>query len=1023
MRSGSVQTTAAALIAALVLLLPAPAVRAQPVKTGGIRGSVFDADFDVPLAGVRVQVAGRDLAVTTSDEGNFLIEGLPAGSYTLVFSKDGYQRQVISGAVVSPGRLSELQINLSIEIVEMDELVVTGEDLLSNTEFALLDIRASAVTLQDAVSAELFKKADASDVASAVKLVVGASVVDGKYATVRGLSDRYTGTTLNGIRVPSADPRKRAVQLDVFPTGTVDNITVTKAFTPDMQGDFTGGGVDVQTKSIPEGYLLSTSVSVEYDALATGNGEFLTYRGGGVDPTGFGGSNRSVPDFQQVVLNKSFSAIRYRPRVREEDLEAAIAYDKLTRLFTPVMGTTRKTAPANGSFSLVSGNRYSIGPRGKLGLLGALSYSHKYHYYDGGINNKVGVSGSDGIMTLLRPRSDSRGRDELLIGGLGTVVYQPNENHEFALRLVGNQSANDEARFQVSDDGSSPTQVTVIQNQSLRYTERTVASLQLQGKHEFDQWPLGRGLHVDWSLASNLTRQKEPDVRFFRNQFFYFTEQGFGVAQFRTSGISPSQSTRRIFRDIEETGTVYAANAKLPFRLFGEEDATIKAGFYLENDDRTYEQDSFYYDFPGRQCCRNPERTENRKRFNWITEDPAGLWTDVFLDPDRIGLASNVDSPHVADNQLLWTIIPLNQDVDYSGSQKISAFYLMGELPLLKSLDLVAGTRWESTKLSVIPVRPDGRVEIIEVRPDSGDRGIVEVDQKEGIADIADDAALPSVGLIWEVMEGMKVRASWSRTLARPTFRELAPVATEEFLFGDEFVGNPQLEISKITNWDLRWEWFRRQGEVLALSVFTKDISKPIEYLNFGAAGRSFTQPVNFQTGSITGVEAEVRMPMDIIGERFENLTVGANYTWLDSQVDIPSFEQEALAAFSLDESARPLLGQPAFIANLNVTYEDEDAGLSVSAFYNKVGELLRAGAAVGDVETGGVPDALEGAFSSLNVKLSQKLSNRTTVSFSGKNLLADDKRVVYRTPDGTEVIKTLAPTARLYKIALRWSW
>ena len=128
----------------------------------------------------------------------------------------------------------------------MEELVVSGADLLSSSEFGLLDIRAASVSIQDAVSAELIRKAGASDASDALKLVVGASVNEGKYATVRGLSDRYTGTTLNGVRVPSADPRRRAVQVDLFPTGTIDSVTVTKTFQPDLQGDFTGGGVDLR---------------------------------------------------------------------------------------------------------------------------------------------------------------------------------------------------------------------------------------------------------------------------------------------------------------------------------------------------------------------------------------------------------------------------------------------------------------------------------------------------------------------------------------------------------------------------------------------------------------------------------------------------------------------------------------------------------------------------------------------------------------------------------------------------------
>ena len=174
-----------------------------------------------------------------------------------------------------------VRAELMQEIFVMDELVVVGEDFLGNTELGLLDIRAESVTMQDSISSELIKKAGDSTVAGALRRVVGASITGGRYATVRGMSDRYTGTTLHGVRIPSADPRRRAVQVDLFPTGTVDGVTVTKTFTPDLQGDFTGGGVDIQTKAIPDSRVLEFGLAREYNTFATGNSDFLSYDGGG----------------------------------------------------------------------------------------------------------------------------------------------------------------------------------------------------------------------------------------------------------------------------------------------------------------------------------------------------------------------------------------------------------------------------------------------------------------------------------------------------------------------------------------------------------------------------------------------------------------------------------------------------------------------------------------------------------------------------------------------------------------------
>ena len=200
---------------------------AQEGGTGSLRGSVTDKDFEVPIPGVRLTLVEARRATVTNAQGQFVFEGVPAGTYTLTADKDGYERKIVASVSVAPGRLSELRVEMASEVVDMEELVITGADLLSSGEVGILEVRATATVIQDAISSDLIKRAGVSDVTGALKMVTGTSVAEGKYATVRGLSDRYTGTTLNGVRVPSADPRRRAVQMDLFPTGTVDSITVT----------------------------------------------------------------------------------------------------------------------------------------------------------------------------------------------------------------------------------------------------------------------------------------------------------------------------------------------------------------------------------------------------------------------------------------------------------------------------------------------------------------------------------------------------------------------------------------------------------------------------------------------------------------------------------------------------------------------------------------------------------------------------------------------------------------------------
>src|SRR4030095_5698946 len=158
-------------------------------------------------------------------------------------------------------------------------------------------------------------------------------------------------------------------------------------------------------------------------------------------------------------------------------------------------------------------------------------------------------------------------------------------------------------------------------------------------------------------------------------------------------------------------------------------------------------------------------------------------WTSVFLNPRHVGLATNAPP---APNQLLWSIIPLGDDVDYTGDQGIDAGYAMADFSFGHGIRLIAGARYESTDLSITPTNEAfGRVQIIEIVNNAGDRAIVGVPEDEATADISENFLLPSIGLVYEIRSNMNLRATFSRTLARPTFRELAPVATEEFIFGD----------------------------------------------------------------------------------------------------------------------------------------------------------------------------------------------------------------------------------------------
>lgn len=1068
----------------------APAAAQSGARAGGIRGSVYDVDFQVPVAAARVSIVGTSLATATDDGGTFRFDNVPPGTYTLIVSKAGYERRLVAGVVVVSGRLADVRTELGSEVYEMEELVVTGGDLLGGTELGLLEIRAESIAMQDAVSADLISKSGVSSAAGALSLVTGASVAEGKYATVRGLSDRYTGATLNGVRVPSADPRRRAIQIDLFPAGTIESVTVTKTFTPDLLGEFTGGGVDIRTKSVPDRKFLNVEVSVESDAIATGNEEFLTYQGGGVNTFGFAGSERDLKaDTETPAGVKSLTAISFsRTAATQADKDSAQYYDGQVRGFAPAMGVSRDKGEPNAGLSLLAGNRFALGGGRVFGALGALTYKRKSFLYEGGENNVAGVPSEGADLVVDRARSDQEGTESLLVGLLGTFVWDLGDGNELGVRLIGNQSADDTARLQVEN----PDQVNVRQNQTLRYTERSVASGQLYGKHAIGSPDLAdfSGVLLDWTGSYNYTRQDEPDVRFFLNDAIFVDNDGDGVSDGVNHVVIDNSvdrdRTRRIWQEIEESNLQLAINAGIPFTQWTESRGNLKGGILVERTDREFDRKSYFYRFsPQERGFVDPAAQCNQQKFGYSSGDPNALWTDVFSAPDRIGIAPDYvtcdffvpqgraacsisgaqctsdadcgaaggtcepvpqptprtrstcsvsgracfldsDCPVAGEtcgsevHQLLWALdFDKGDNITYDGVQEIDAAHLMAELPLTPAVKVIAGARYETT---FITIEPEGNLTRVVIDAD-GNFNILPASPAQASARIDESDLLPSLSVVWEAIPSMFVRGAWSRTIARPTFRELAPVVNEEFLQGDAFLGNSTLVLSDITNYDLRWEWFPRTGQVLAASLFRKEITNPIEQISFLRPSEELTSivtPVNFEQGRVSGYEIEARTSLDGLAGWLTGFAVGINFTDLESEVDIPATFQADLATFGLASDTRALQGQPDYLVNANVTYDNERTGTAAGLFFNRVGETLLSGAAVG---ADGTPNVFIAERDTLNFTFRQRLGAGIAVTLEGSNLLQDEYLTFYRTEDGQVATKTRHATGRRIGVAVGYSW
>jgi hypothetical protein len=246
-----------------------PAATAPAAGRGRITGRVVDAKTGAGLTDVGVQVAGTATGTLTGVDGRFNLPTVDAGTVSLTVRRLGYAPKTITGVVVAAGRTTEQDVALSTATVQLVTVTTTASAERGSVN-AALDQQRTATGIVNAITREQIARSPDADAAAAVSRVSGVTVQDGKYVFVRGLGERYTTASLNGARIPSPEPERKVVPLDLFPSGLLQSVTTSKTFTPDLQGDFSGAQVDITTREFPAQPQWSLALSSGFNTLATG---------------------------------------------------------------------------------------------------------------------------------------------------------------------------------------------------------------------------------------------------------------------------------------------------------------------------------------------------------------------------------------------------------------------------------------------------------------------------------------------------------------------------------------------------------------------------------------------------------------------------------------------------------------------------------------------------------------------------------------------------------------------------------
>ena len=978
------------LVCLLTLYLSLGAAAAQ--QAGGIRGAVSDKDFNVPLSGAEVSVAETGEKVIVSDEGNFVLSELEPGRYTIVISKEGYTRQVKANVVVSPGQMTELDASLSGEFEEMEEFVVQDDLFTADTESALFDLpllelRLETPALLDSVGADLISQAGASDAASALTLVAGASIQDGRFAVIRGLPDRYVVSQMNGVRLPTADADKRAVELDQFPAAVIDSIQVSKTFTPDQQGDASGGAVNIVLKSIPDEPVFRISSQWSQNDRVAGSGQFLSYDGGGLNY--WGEDTREIP------------------------------YEDLGRNWIGAVGVSPDGIPKDYKWSLDAGTNYDLESGARIGGFGSVFYERDSSFFDDGVDDKYWVENPGAQMTPQyiqgTPSQDdfktqlfdvTQGKQEVKWGALGVLGFET-EHHKLSLTSLYTRVAEDAATlaedtrgkafyfpgYDATDPNDPGNQhrdaAPYLRTETLQYTERETATLQLRGDHTLPE-PLYQGRFVsilnpkvDWNLSHSSAGLVQPDKRQF-GSIWWAESFDPGYPPYIQPSLLPEVhrpfkpaanftlgNEQRIWKDILEESDQFAVNVKFPFEQWSGDEGYFKLGVFNDAVNRNYEQDSF------------SNFNDNSAQYFGAFDD---FWSAAFPSEDHPISAAEID-------------------VDYVGTQNISAWYYMIDVPLNSQLKMIGGARFEDTELSILN-SPEADVTWIP----PGSSGRVQLNPGDADVSFQQSDMLPSIGFVFTPDEKTTLRGSYTQTVARQTFKELTPIEQQEFLGGDVFIGNPFLNMSALKNYDLRFDYTPYEGGFFSISYFHKAIKDPIEYVQ-RVAEYTYTTPINYPEGTLSGFELETRHQLGHFSERFEGLSLRANATFIKSEVSLPDdeaaqFDQPNIQA---PMRSRDMTNAPSHLYNIFLSYDLENIGIrntELGVFYTVRGDTLIAGA--GQSRGNFVPNVYEREFGTLNMSLSRTLGKTWKMKIQAKNLTDPKIQTVYRSEyiDG-DVLKT----------------
>lgn len=759
-----------------------------------------------------------------------------------------------SSEAAAPPAPAQQEEQPEVSIPGMVDSVVITANRMGNV------VRTGSQVVSVLTAAEIARTGE-GNIAGALSRVTGLSLVGNGYVYVRGLGDRYSLALLNGSQLPSPEPLKRVVPMDLFPSRIIASSLVQKSYSVNFPGEFGGGVINLTTKSIPKEGFISVGGSVSADTETT-NQLGYSYYGSKTDWTGFDNGNRDIPPALAAFF-KSGERIS-SGRVDTKPIAAQLVNGRNAIL------QTWDHLPANFSADITAAKPFDLNAM-DLGLIATVGYSNKWSSRDAINQNSLQADLQDKEIDFRRVTTDNR----VVLNGLVGLAAGFGENKVRWTNLYVHDTIKNASLGVGNRHGTDAD----FMQQKTAWFERELFNTQLVG--EFKLTPK---FDLDTRLSYANTKRKAPGELFFEYVRTNAAADPYGQYYINRLNNGNGGDATVAYSDLSED--LWSGGVDASYKVAPGFVGTV--GYAYLHTDRDSSRRDFQFQAP-----------------NSFPRGVDMFRPDLLLTPGVIN-AFNINLIESNEGNPAFRALLQNH-----------AFYGKLNGTLFSDWEFDAGVRYETAREKVAP---------IQVFNTPG--------ASLAATSLDENYWLPAATITWHVKQGAQIRASASKTIARPQFRELI----YQFYFDPEnnrtYRGNPLLVDSELTNFEGRYEWYFASDQRVSAAGFYKKIKKPIETY---VSGDDFTTSfANAPESTLYGAEFEVQKYFDLSGWdgafwSSRRVVAIGNYTYTKSELKVgandtvSAFASSSTKASDFFRDGAPLTGQSDHVANVQLGLEDTD--------------------------------------------------------------------------------------------------